>query len=1020
MAINKNKVIAAAQKYVQKGQLDKAIKEYCRVVEAEPGDVRTWLKIGDLQAKSGAAEQAVDTYLRVANHYSEQGFYLKAVAVYKQVILLQPRFVQVHLQLASLYKQLGLLTDARRQLEAAFQVLHEEGRVEDSMEVLRAMTEIDPDNVAVRIRLAETLSKEKKISDAVVEFTRAADILRSSGRMDDFIRVAERLIWHKADNVLLTKELATLYLRRNDPRRALQKLQVCYKADEKDTETLNLLVNAFLDLDQKTKAVTILKVLANVHEEKGEPEHRDDVYRRILGLDSGDEDAIKALRPAAAAKAVKPKPAAKKEQEAREPDGLDELEELDEPEELDEFEELDSLDEFEDLDEPDSPANQIATLYGEAEVYEKFGLLKEAVEQLEQAKQLDPDNIDTQVRLKELYVKLGNVDDAVNSILIVAGQKLDAQPGEARALLAEALELDPGNRRVQEMLDSVADEEGLEPPVWDRIESDARILDDIAAEAFAEDPEYATSEIDIEALEQELEGRSITGSGFRAVVTAEEDLSQDALSELASLGEDSGELDLAQVGLEYLEQDFHAEALGDQDDDLLFDPLADDDELVVQPGRSPSGAPLEDDFEVDLGRIRAGLDDAGGQGREPWEADDLSLDLEVSLEEEAEDTGDTAVVSRADLERIVEGPDEEELLLDRVLEEGADEDLFQDELSQLQETAELVASLRGANGGSASALPKTVRDESGELDLDSAFSELEGGAAGDDAGVADRTSAELTEEVVEDEPTGFVPAVTEEGDPAFADVDVEALEEEMEDTAFFVDQGLYEEAIGLLRDLIEEHGEHPRLMAKIESIKGMMREEGEADLSVALGQDVIQEERTGRLNIPRKEADAFHQFKEGVAKQVGEDDAETHFDVGIAYKEMGMFTDAIGEFRAAMRPHNEVQCHVMIALCHREQQDLTEAINEYKKALYCEQITDHEQVDLYFQMGVAYEDLKDPREAMYYYDKVVHRVAGYRDVDDRLANLKAALDPTKSPSQNDVDSAFDELLGMDNDKKKKN
>lgn len=173
MAINKNKVIAAAQKYVQKGQFDKAIKEYRKIVEAEPEDVRTWLKIGDLQAKKGAPAEATDTYLRVANHYSEQGFYLKAVAVYKQVLLLQPRFVEVHLKLAALYQQLGLLTDARRQLEVAHQVLAEEGRVEDSMQVLRAMTEIDPENVAVRIRLAETLSKEKKVDDAVEEFTRA-------------------------------------------------------------------------------------------------------------------------------------------------------------------------------------------------------------------------------------------------------------------------------------------------------------------------------------------------------------------------------------------------------------------------------------------------------------------------------------------------------------------------------------------------------------------------------------------------------------------------------------------------------------------------------------------------------------------------------------------------------------------------------------------------------------------------------------------------------------------------------
>ncbi len=171
----------------------------------------------------------------------------------------------------------------------------------------------------------------------------------------------------------------------------------------------------------------------------------------------------------------------------------------------------------------------------------------------------------------------------------------------------------------------------------------------------------------------------------------------------------------------------------------------------------------------------------------------------------------------------------------------------------------------------------------------------------------------------------------------------------------------------------------------------------------------------GRLNIPRGEDDAFQQFKDGVAKQVGEDDAETHFDVGIAYKEMGMFSDAVGEFESAMRPHNEVQCHVMIAHCHRGQGDISESINEFKKALYCEQITENEQVDLFYQMGNAYEELDDVREALYYYDKVAHMVAGYRDVDERLGVLKAKDNPSKSPTQHDVDNAFDDLINADNE-----
>lgn len=1036
MAINKNKVIAAAQKYVQKGQLDKAIKEYRRIVEAEPGDVRTWLKIGDLQAKKGSAPEATDTYLRVANHYSEQGFYLKAVAVYKQVLLLQPRFVEVHLKLAALYQQLGLLTDARRQLEVAHQVLSEEGRVEDSMQVLRAMTDIDPDNVAVRIRLAETLSKEKRVDEAVEEFTRAADILRSSGRMDDFIRVAERLIWHKPDLVALTKELATLYLRRQDPRRALQKLQVCYKADEKDTETLNLLVNAFLDLDQKAKAVTILKVLANVHEEKKEIEHGDDVFRRILSLDPGDEDALLALKQMVPA-APEPARAPEVEQELEE---LDEFEELEEIEELDELEELD---EFEELDEPDSATNQIATLYGEAEVYEKFGLLKEAVEQLEQAKHLDPDNIETQLRLKELYVKVGNVDGAVTSILIVAGQKLESDPSEAEALLTEALEIDPGNKRVQEMMggsvpapDDMAD--GV-VEAWDPAESDAQILDDIAAEAYTEEPEYATAEIDIEALERELEDRS-SPSGFHPVVTQPElpaDLSDGGSLEALSRLEDSGEFDLSTVGLEYLEQDFEAQ-MEDAEDDLLMDPLLsmDDDVLDVETdNRRPTG-PMESELEVDLANLREGLglaqepkssDTVAAQG-DGWEEEsgELSLDLAgaAGTQEKATRNGrfpDTAVVSREELDLVAEGAgdDDDQPLGDMLADPLEDDEIFRDELSQMQETAELVASLQRPRSQPDSEAAEPA-DQTGESDEEISLGEALSAVEDDDGlskALSDEDSAATAG--LDAASDGFLPVTTQQEDPAFADVDIEELDADMEGATFFIDQGLYEEAIGELRELIDDYGEHPRLMAKIELVKGMLQDDdGEPDpLAFDFdGDDIeipVERDGGGRMNIPRGEEDAFQQFKDGVAKQVGEDDAETHFDVGIAYKEMGMFADAIGEFHSAMRPETEVQCHVMIAHCHRDQGDMSEAINEYKKALYCEQITDNEQVDLFYQMGVTYEELDDPREAVYYYDKVARLVAGYRDVDERLGKLQAKVNSSKSPTQNDVDSAFDELINAD-------
>ena len=118
MAVDKNKVSAEASKLVQKGQFDKAIRAYEKILTADPGDVRVLLKIGELQQKKGDVRAAAGTFGRVADAYGQQGFFLKAVAVYKQVLKIAPDEVRVNERLAALYQQLGLLSEAMGQLQA--------------------------------------------------------------------------------------------------------------------------------------------------------------------------------------------------------------------------------------------------------------------------------------------------------------------------------------------------------------------------------------------------------------------------------------------------------------------------------------------------------------------------------------------------------------------------------------------------------------------------------------------------------------------------------------------------------------------------------------------------------------------------------------------------------------------------------------------------------------------------------------------------------------------------------------
>ena len=117
---NKNKILSAAQKHIQKGNYDRAIRELKKLTDEDPKDVRTLLKIGDLYTKKGAMDEAIQVYQQVAEFYSEQGFFLKAVAVYKTVMKHVPTHLDVANKLAELYEHLGLVQEAMGQYRGDF------------------------------------------------------------------------------------------------------------------------------------------------------------------------------------------------------------------------------------------------------------------------------------------------------------------------------------------------------------------------------------------------------------------------------------------------------------------------------------------------------------------------------------------------------------------------------------------------------------------------------------------------------------------------------------------------------------------------------------------------------------------------------------------------------------------------------------------------------------------------------------------------------------------------------------
>ena len=109
---NKQKALSAAEKFVQQGKLPNAIAEYEKVLKADPKELTVSNTIGDLYARLGQADKAVESFKSVGDAYATQGFTVKAIAMYKKLTKLKPTLESV-LRLAELYTQQGLFNDAR-------------------------------------------------------------------------------------------------------------------------------------------------------------------------------------------------------------------------------------------------------------------------------------------------------------------------------------------------------------------------------------------------------------------------------------------------------------------------------------------------------------------------------------------------------------------------------------------------------------------------------------------------------------------------------------------------------------------------------------------------------------------------------------------------------------------------------------------------------------------------------------------------------------------------------------------
>jgi pilus assembly protein FimV len=260
---NKQKVLSAAEKFVQQGKLQNAIAEYDKILKHDANDLTVNNTIGDLYARLGDSAKAIESFKKVGDAYAAQGFTVKGIAMYKKITKLQPS-LDASLKLAELYTQQGLFNDARAQYLQVAEDFMKNGDLEQAVRLFQKVLEMDPENVPMRVKLAEVYVKLGKKKEAWEIFSAAAEALRARGSLAAAEDILKRMLVLDPGNgyVLLLRGKAAI--ESDDPKSAIEYLE---KAPDLDThpEGLRDLLKAYLQVGNVTKATPIAEKLLSVH-----------------------------------------------------------------------------------------------------------------------------------------------------------------------------------------------------------------------------------------------------------------------------------------------------------------------------------------------------------------------------------------------------------------------------------------------------------------------------------------------------------------------------------------------------------------------------------------------------------------------------------------------------------------------------------------------------------------------------------------------------------------------------------
>ncbi|MHB8846553.1 MAG: tetratricopeptide repeat protein [Nitrospirota bacterium] len=1089
MAIDKNTVIREAQKLAGKGQFDKAIAEWRKLVK-EADDNRDlsniYNTIGDLCLKKNSKSEAADAYMRAADLLAEEGIENKAIAVYKKVLNIDPDKIEVNLALGDLYASKGLSGNALENYKLVADHYKKKNSMAKALGIYQKMADLNPANVAFRVKLAEMYIKEGMNKEAVKAYLDASDQHVAKDAFQDARQMFEKVLALDAANTEVYHKAGILYFKEGKFDEARKSLKRAFEKDPENQELVDLYLEALtkagrgndaediyrkqlsldpsrFDLHEKIYQICINKqeydralpeavVLAEHKAESMDFSGAGEILRELIALSSDPLAAAAALGDLFV-KHQRGTDGARELIQAA--DALISRNSLDDAREvlgraaliapdLDEVKEkIDGLaasaaaapkrkgapapaaapvsfaeeapsEAIEELGIPEVPAPEetapeageeaedpaVIEALTEVDVLIKYGLGSKAVEQLEGVVRRFPDSPQVRTRLLDLYREQNNTMKAVVQALMLAElYEKRGQDGESRSVLRAALDLAPGNPQIMAKLGMAAEEPEAEAP--ESIETIETIEEPESIESLAE-----VTELEIPGMEG-LELETPAEAMPEEIEVPEE--APEAYEEPAEPA--ARRPKAAPVPEEVEEVSFGEEALFEEPEE----------EAPPAPKRRAPAPPPPVEKEVFFAKPSA-------RAASDSEIAEIFSEAEFYYQQGLFDE------ARKHYEKILELRPGDQRALDRVVEITREKEEYH-EFSRLAEAVEGLESL--VEAGPAAEANVTSSDVDSVKSL---MHEITRMKKGEKPAPAAKKPAKAPPKAPEPPPPARREEVIEE---SFADLAMELKSaprrpaaapprtEEPEESFADLEVGLKGKAGRAARKPSREEPEES--FADLDSdLRAGTRSAPPApspktapapddssdffDLAAELRDELstAPSQKTAATAHEQSLDEIFEEFKKGVEAHEKKEDEDTHYNLGVAYREMGLLDDAISEFNMTNEGEPKfIQSRYMLGLCYLEKGDYETAITEIQNALgysYSFGEASEERTGMHYDLGLAFQGVGNDKAALEELQKVYDLDPAYREVETKIQELQqgdfVSMDSIKEDIEKEISFKF--------------